>query len=114
MPCDSRLKPKQTIQQRAEEVRRVVARLSDALAAGRVKVRVGAQGAVAFEGWDAVERDGVSDACAFRRLMVSGSALAKAAITCAEQTAGRPVDRRVVARGAHSHDGGVTWHNPKS
>ena len=110
MPCDTLLKPKQTIQQRAEEIRRAVAGLSDALASGRIKARVGPQGAIAFVGWDDVERDGVTDACAYRRLMVTGSALAKAAIARAEQMAGRSVDRRVIAHGEHSHDGGHTWH----
>jgi hypothetical protein len=113
MPCDTRLKPKQTLQQRAEEVRRAITRLSGALADGRVKVRVGPQGAIAFEGWSETKRDGVSDACAYRRLMVSGSILAKAAIARAEQLAGRSVDRRVVAHGVHSHDGGHTWHDHK-
>jgi hypothetical protein len=110
MVCETRLKPRQTIQQRAEEVRRAIARLSDALASGRIKARVGPQGAIAFEGWSDAERDGVSDACAYRRLMVSGSALAKAAIARAEQMAGHSVDRRALAHGAHSHDGGRTWH----
>jgi hypothetical protein len=80
MVCETRLKSKQTIQQRADEIRRAVARLSDALVSGRVKVKVGPQGAITFVGWDEAERDGVTDACAYRRLMVSGSALAKAAI----------------------------------
>ena len=111
MFCDTLLKPKQTVRQRAEEVRRAVARLSDALVSGRVKARVGPQGAIAFEGWDAAERDGVTDGCAFRRLMVTGSALAKAAIARAEQIAGRSVDRRVLTHGVHSHDGGHTWHS---
>jgi hypothetical protein len=44
-------------------------------------------------------------------LMVSGSALTKAAIARAEQLAGRSIDRRAVARGAHSHDGGHSWHD---
>jgi len=108
--CDTRLKPKQTIQQRAEEIRRAVARLSKALVSGRVKVIVGRQGAIAFEGWSIADRDGVTDACAYRRLMVTGSTLAKAVIARAEQVAGRSVDRRVVAHGEHSHDGGQTWH----
>jgi hypothetical protein len=85
MVCDIRLKPKQTLQQRAEEVRRAVICLSEALASGRVKARVGPQGAIAFVGWNDAERDGVTDACAYRRLMVTGSALAKAAIARAEQ-----------------------------
>jgi hypothetical protein len=109
MPCDTRLKAKQTIQQRAAEVRRAVADLSKALAAGRVKAKVGPQGAIAFVGWTDAERDGVTDASAYRRLMVEGSALAKAAIARAEQLAGRPVDRGAIAQGWHSHDGEQSW-----
>ena len=112
MVCETRLKPRQTTQQRAEEIRRAVAKLSDALASGRVKAKVGPQGAIAFIGLGEAERDdGISDACAYRRLMVSGSALAKAAIARAEQLAGRAVDRKVLARGIHSHDLGKTWHD---
>ncbi len=113
MPCDTRLKPRQTIQQRAEEVRRVLDLVQSALVAGRVKVRVGPQGAVAFEGISEVERDGVTDACIYRRLMVSGSALARAKVAQAEQLAGRTVDKFVVGHGVHSHDGGHTWHGHK-
>lgn len=110
MPCDTKLKPQQTIQQRAVEVRRAVERLAKDLAAGRVRAKVGPQGAIAFEGWGVLERDGVTDACAYRRLMVTGSALAKAAVAKAEQLAGRTVDRKALAAGHHSHDGGRTWH----
>jgi hypothetical protein len=110
MVCETLLKPKQTIQQRAEEIRRAVAGLSEALVSGRVKAIVGPQGAITFQGWNEAERDGIRDACAYRRLMVSGSILAKAAITRAEQIAGRSVDRRVIAQGTHSHDGGRSWH----
>ena len=113
MPCDTKLKPKQTIQQRIEEIRKMVMQLSSLLTSGRVKAKVGPQGAIAFEGLTADQRDGVTDACAYRRLMVSGSALAKAKIAQAEQLAGRVVDRKVVAHGHHSHDGGVTWHDHK-
>jgi hypothetical protein len=113
MPCDRKLKAGQTLQQRAEEVRKAVDRLSQGLANGRVKAKVGPQGAIAFDGLSEVERDGVTDACAYRRLLVSGSALAKAAITRAEQLAGRAVDKQVVGQGAHSHDGGKTWHDHK-
>lgn len=111
MPCDTKLKQGQTIQQRAEEVRTVVERLNQALVSGRVRVNVSKQGGVAFDGLTAAERDGVTDACAYRRLMVSGSALAKAAIARAEQVAGVSVNRQAIANGLHSHDGGKTWHN---
>jgi hypothetical protein len=59
------------------------------------------------------ERDGVTDACAYRRILVSGSALAKEAILKAEIRAGRSVDKLVIGQGAHSHDGGRTWHDHK-
>ena len=111
MVCDTRLKPRQTISQRAEEIRHAVAKLSSALASGRVKVKIGPQGAIAFVDWADTERDSISDACAYRRLMVSGAALAKAAIARAEQLAGRSVDRNAIAKGTHSHDGGRTWHD---
>src|SRR5262245_6646538 len=110
MPCDTRLKPKQTLQQRADEVRRAVARIDAALAQGRAKAVVGPQGAVAINGLTAEERDGVTDACAYRRLLVSGSALTKAAFARAELIAGRSIDKQVIGQGTHSHDGGKTWH----
>lgn len=113
MPCDTKLKPRQTIQQRAEEVRRVVARASEAMSTGRVKAKVGPQGAIAFLGLTDEERDGVTDNCLFRRLMSSGSAVAKQAIARAEALAGRSVNRQVIGQGAHSHDGGHTWRDHK-
>lgn len=110
MPCDSRLKPRQTIQQRAAEVRKVVSMLDQALVSGRAKIVVGPKGSIAFAGLTDAEKDGVTDACAYRRLMVSGSALAKAKIAQAEQLAGRGVSRQILAQGWHSHDNGETWH----
>lgn len=110
MPCDTKLKPRQTIQERAAEVRRSVAKLDDLIKQRRAQVKVGPQGAVTFVGWPQQDRDGVTDACAFRRLMATGSGLAKAEIARAEALAGRKVDRRVVASGIHSHDGGHHWH----
>ena len=113
MPCDTRLKPKQTIQQRAEEVRRVIAKTIEGLSAGRIKVKVGPQGAVAFEGLSETDRDGVTDNCVYRRLLASGSAMALQQIQRAEILAGRSIDRQMIAQGAHSHDGGRSWHNHK-
>lgn len=113
MPCDTRLKPKQTIQQRAAEVRERVANLDKLIVAGQVRVKVGPQGAVAFSAWADNERDSVTDACAYRRLMVTGSAQAKAAIARAEMMAGRSINRQIVGQGHHSHDGGATWHDHK-
>lgn len=113
MPCDTRLKPKQTIQERAAEVRRAVGNLDSLIQRGQVRIKVGPQGAIAFSAWADSERDGVTDACAYRRLMTTGSALAKAKIMQAEQMSGRSVNRQVVGQGAHSHDGGKTWHDHK-
>ena len=112
MPCETRLKPKQTIKERAAEVRAATERLNRKLAMGLVKPKVDrATGAIAFEGFADIERDGVTDACAYRRIMVSGSALAKAAIERAEALAGRSISREAITAGVHSHDGGETWHH---
>ena len=111
MPCDTRLKQGQTIQQRAEEVRRAVSALDKAIQERRVQIKVGPQGAVAFSGWSEQERDSVTDACAFRRIMATGTALARAEIAKAEQMSGRTINRQVIGQGVHSHDGGKTWHS---
>ncbi len=113
MPCDTRLKSRQTIKERAIEVRSVVARLAQGLMTGRIKPRIGPTGGIAFPELTDTDRDGVTDACAYRRLMAEGPALAKAAIARAEQLSGRTVDRQALAHGHHSHDGGQTWHHHK-
>lgn len=111
MPCDTKLKPGQTIQGRITEIRKMLERLSQGLVSGRVKARVSKEGGIAFDGLTDSERDGVTDACAYRRLMVSGSALAKAKVAQAEALAGRSVNKQAIANGLHSHDGGKTWHH---
>lgn len=111
MPCDTRLKPQQTIQQRIVEVRSSVTRLDALLKKKRVKPVIGPKGEIAFAGWSEDDRDGVTDACAYRRIMATGSSLAKMEIQRAEQLAGRSVNKQVIANGGHSHDGGNTWHN---
>lgn len=113
MPCDSSFLPGQTITQRKEEVRRVVKTLDAFLARGIVKAKVGPQGAITFVGLPDDERNRVTDACAYRQIMATGSGLAKAKIAQAEALAGRTVDRQVVGHGAHSHDGGASWHSHK-
>lgn len=113
MPCDTRLKSGQTISERKAEVRKSVANLDRLLTSGKVRVTVGPQGAVAFSAWADNERDGVTDACAYRQIMATGSALARAAIARAEQMQGRSINRQVVGHGVHSHDGGRTWHDHK-
>jgi len=112
MPCDTRMRYRgQTISSRKAEVRKAVDRLSAGLASGKVKPKISPNGAVAFEGFAEAERDGVTDACAYRQVMVYGSALAKVAIARAEQLAGRSINKQTVANGEHSHDGGNTWHH---
>lgn len=108
MPCDTRFERGETMQQRIATVREKIEALSRALVSGDVRVKIGPQGAVAFEGW--ADRGPVSDACAYRKLMASGSAQAKLAIQRAETLAGRTINNQTVAHGVHSHDGGKTWH----
>lgn len=110
MVCDTQTLPGQTLSQRKDEVRRATEALSKGLAAGRIKVKLGPQGAVVFEGLSASERSRVSDGCLLRRVLVEGSALAKAKIAQAEQLAGRSINKQAVAQGVHSHDGGKSWH----
>jgi hypothetical protein len=110
MVCDTRPRRNQTLAQRKDEVKKIVSQLDQAIAAQKVKVRVGQLGGIAFEGISAEMRGDVTDACIYRRIMTTGSALAQAEIARAEQLAGRSVDRKVLAGGVHSHDGGTTWH----
>jgi hypothetical protein len=112
MPCDTRTRlPNQTAQQRKAEVRDAVSRLSAALVAGTARAVVGPQGALTFTGWPSGAEMRVTDACAYRMVMATGSALAKAAIAKAEALAGRGVSRQALTQGFHSHDGGVHWHH---
>lgn len=113
MPCDSKLRPGQSISERKTEIIDAIAKLSAGLTAGKIKPKIGPTGGIAFEGWTENDRNRITDACAYRRLMATGSAMAKAAIAKAEQLAGRGVNRQAVAQGHHSHDDGHTWHSHK-
>lgn len=113
MPCDSQRLPEQTLTQRKDEVRKSVSNLSDLLARGKVKIKVGPQGAVVFDGWKGDERGRVTDACAYRRILATGGASVMAKIREAERVAGRQVNQQVVGQGTHSHDGGLTFHDHK-
>ena len=110
MPCDTRARQGQTLDQRKAEVREAIASLARLLASGQAKAIVSrATGSVAFRGWEAGETARVTDACAYRIIMATGSLLAKQAIAKAEQLAGRSIDRAALTAGWHSHDG-TTWH----
>jgi hypothetical protein len=108
MPCNTWVRPKQTLAERIDEIKKAIALLDAKIKKRLVKPVVGPQGSITFAGWVG-DRVGITDACAYRRIMATGSALARAEIARAEQIAGRQVDRRVVASGVHSHDGGTTW-----
>lgn len=110
MPCDTVRKQGQTLSQRVTEVKKRVTAIDKLLVARKVQVKVGPQGAVTFTGISESDRDGMTDACIYRTLTRTGSAMAKMAISRAEQLAGRTIDRSVVAAGTHSHDGGHSWH----
>lgn len=111
MPCDRKLRPNQTISQRAEEIRETVSRIQTGLANGSIKAIVGPQGGVAFQGLSDVERNGVADSCLYRRILATGTATSKLALAKAEQLAGRKIDQQAIAQGLHSHNG--VWHSHK-
>lgn len=111
MACDTQpYVPNQTLSERKAEVKKVIDLVAQEIVAGRVRPKVGAQGAIAFDGIPDAMRRGVSDACVYRRIMATGSAMAKQQLARAEQLAGRRVDQKALAGGHHSHDGGRTWH----
>ena len=112
MPCDTRLKRGQSISDRKSEVQRAVERLNRGLTSGSIKALVSKQGGIQFEGFSANERDGITDACALRRILATGSSSAKLGIQKAEQRAGRTLDKTAIAQGLHTHGDGV-WHHHK-
>lgn len=107
MACDFTIPAGMTPVQRKTQIEQAVDRLNKALEAGTVKVKVGSTGAVAFVGtW---QRDGISDTCAYRKLLTAGSPALRLAVAKAEAMAGRKVDPKAIAAGVHSHDSGKTW-----
>jgi hypothetical protein len=110
MPCDTRLKPRQTISERAKEIREAGKKIDELLTKGKVDVVIGEDGAVAFNKIPDDVRDGMTDACIYRAIMSRGGFAAKQAIVKAEQRSGRSINKQTVAQGVHSHDGGRTWH----
>lgn len=107
MPCDTQLREEQTLEDRNREITRALARLEAALDAGRVKLQIAANGAIAFGEWK--DRDGVSDVCAYRTLTAGNSWALKQAVQRAEAQQGRKVNPTAVAAGWHTHDAGTTW-----
>ena len=111
MPCDTRRRREQSIEDRKKEIKTTVDKLSLEIIKRTVRPVVGANGAITFVGWKAENRNDITDACAYRRLLVQGNQMAINEIKRAEALAGRTVNKQVVAQGVHSHDGGMTWHN---
>lgn len=71
---------------------KVLKRIQDGLTNGSIKAIV-KNGKVTFVGVQVGELDGATEECVYRAIMVSGSALAKAAIAKAQQQAGPRVIR---------------------
>lgn len=110
MVCWTRVKRGQTKEQRGVQVKTALQKLDKLLSSMKVTAKIGPQGAIAFTGWSDIDRDDVTDVCAYRYIMATGSATAKMAIARAEQLAGRGVSKEAIAQGTHSHDGGATWN----
>lgn len=106
MPCITR---KGLTASQLDRMQAAIGRLDAALAAGSVSVVISGSGAVAFKGWATMQREGVSDICAYRKLAASNSPALRRAVMRAEALAGRRVDQQAIGAGVHSHDGGQTW-----
>jgi len=106
MACDTQpVRANQSLSQRKQEVRDVIAAIKRGLQSGRIKAVVDAKTrAVAFVG-DIGDRKKVSDACVFKTM----SAAERIAI---EKAAGRPISMQAMQQGFHSHDG-VTFATHK-
>jgi hypothetical protein len=113
MPCDTWVNQGQTLAERKTQISTLTKQIDAMISSGKVTVKVGVNGAVVFINLPKEERGGVTDACIYRRMMVSGSQLARQKIAQAEMLAGRGVNKQALARGVHSHDRGQTWHDHK-
>lgn len=109
MPCFSKPRRNQTLTQRKEEVRKKVTLIDKLIAARKVQVKIGPQGAVVFTGISDEDRADLTDICIYNMLMTRGTLAAKLKIRQAEELAGRKVSRAAIQAGIHSHDGGATW-----
>lgn len=110
MPCDVTLAAGQSAEGRQAEIDQALGLLEAQLTRGLVRLVVGPDGAVAFQGWTDGGRRAIADVCAYRTLAARGSWPLRQAQAQAESLAGRSVDRAKVAAGIHSHDGGAHWH----
>lgn len=106
MVCETFRYAKQSVEERRKQVADTVKEVEKGLANGKIKIVVGAQGAVAFQGLEDSQRNRVADACIYRKILSTGSALARMKLAAAGN-----VNKTAVAQGIHSHDGGKTWHD---
>jgi hypothetical protein len=107
MACLSTPKKNQTLSERIKEVDSALKRLEQYLQTGTVRVGIGTNGALVFNGWQ--DRDGISDVCAFQSLSVQNSWVLRQSILKAEGMSGRKVNPKAIAAGYHSHDNGHTF-----
>lgn len=112
MPCESRYTNiRQTQAERDAEIAAVVEAVTAALAAQRVELRIGQEGAAALN-WlagEALDMRGVTDGCVLLRLMNDNSMAFQEALAMAELQAGQKLNIAAIESGLHSHDGGRTW-----
>jgi len=109
MPCFTNTNV--TVAQKAKMLT-ALEQLQKSIGRGTVTIVVSKlNGAVAFNGWRAEDREGLSDICAYRALMSSPNMAPELrnALRKAQIMAGTPVSTRAIASGLHSHDGGSTW-----
>lgn len=107
MACMTALSQGQTLTQRMSQVEQALKRLEQYIQTGTVRIGIGTNGAIVFQGWK--DRDGISDVCAFNSLRATNSWVLRQAILKAEGMSGRKVNPKAIAAGVHSHDGGKTW-----
>lgn len=107
MPCDT--KPSLTKEERQAQANALELLARKLKVGGGASVVIGANGSIAFRGWEGEERGGLSDLCAYRKLLATGSPELRTAVARAEAMSGRRIDGRAIAAGVHSHDGGKTW-----
>lgn len=108
MPCDTR--PTLTAEEKSAQENALKVLERKLASQQGVTVVIGQNGAVAFRGWVEADRAGLSDVCAYRRLLGTNSPELRRAVARAEALYGRKVDQRQVNAGTHSHDGGHTFH----
>lgn len=109
MVCDLTQK-KETPEQARARVTKALAALAAGLQGNKISIEISPSGAIAFKGWQASERGGLSDTCAYRLMQQKHGFALTRALAAAELKSGRKVSIGQISAGTHSHDGGKTWH----